>query len=148
MTETTVIAPVVRTVNVSCPVDDAFRIFTREISTWWPTSSHAVHPGAVREIVWEEHEGGEIYEVSTAGERAHWATLTKWEPPTRLVIAWFVNPEMPAPTEVEVRFTAEGVELEHRYWERLGDFAAEKRARYQGGWDTVLQHLVDAVAER
>jgi hypothetical protein len=149
---TTTIAPVTKTLSVNCPAEDAFRLFTRGIATWWPTETHAVHPGAVRDVIWEEHEGGELYEISTAGERAQWATVTAWEPPSRLVIAWSVNPEMPAPTEVEVRFTAEGdttrVELEHRYWERLGDAAPETRARYLHGWDPVLQRFTDRIAAR
>ena len=58
-----------------------------------------------------------------------------------LTIAWKVDPEAAAPTEVEVRFTPDGdgtrVVLEHRHWERLGEGAAGA-GRYDGGWVMVL----------
>lgn len=43
--------------------------------------------------MWEEHEGGEVYELAEGGARARRATVLAWEPPHRLVIAWQVNPE-------------------------------------------------------
>lgn len=150
MSETVTIAPVTKSVHVACGIEQAFRVFTAEIGTWWPLDTHAIHAGAVREVVWEEHEGGEVYEISTAGDKAHWATVLAWEPPARAVIAWHVNPDAAAATEVEVRFAAEAggtrVELEHRGWERLGAQAAEVRGSYEGGWDIVLGELVTHVA--
>jgi hypothetical protein len=70
MTETMTIAPVVKTVHVACGPDRAFEAFTREIGSWWPLETHALHPGKVREVVWEERAGGEIYEMSTEGKGA------------------------------------------------------------------------------
>jgi uncharacterized protein YndB with AHSA1/START domain len=146
MSEATMVAPVVKSVTVDCPVERAFTVFTREIGSWWPTESHALHPGEVERVVWEEAEGGAVYEIATNGERAQWATVLRWEPPHRLVIAWQVNPDRLG-TEVEVRFTADGdrtrVDLEHRGWESLAD-GAEMRAGYDEGWDLVLGQLVDA----
>lgn len=142
MTEMLTVAPVVKSVRVDCDVETAFRTFTRDMTSWWPLETHALHPGAVREVVWEERDGGEVYEISTSGEKAHWATVLAWAPPTRLVLAWHVNPDAPAPTEVDVRFSPDGdgtrVDLEHRYWERLGEGAADTRERYETGWDIVL----------
>jgi hypothetical protein len=151
MTSLATTAPITKTVRVACDPETAFRVFTREIGTWWPTGTHAVRAGAVRELVFEEREGGEVYEVSEEGERAHWATVTAWEPPARLVISWHVNPERAAPTEVEVRFAPDGggtrVVLEHRNWELLGAEGADARERYRSGWDPVLERFV-AVAGR
>jgi uncharacterized protein YndB with AHSA1/START domain len=152
MTETAVIAPIVKSVHVACSPEHAFEVFTREVGSWWPLETHALHPGEVREVVWEEHEGGEVYEISTGGERAHWATVLAWEPPAGLTIAWQVAPEAVAPTEVEVRFVAEAggtrVDLEHRYWERLGATGAAARENYGGddGWETVLGRFVGRLA--
>ncbi len=97
-----------------------------------------------REVIWEEHIGGEVYEVAASGERSRWATVLVWEPPRRLVVAWQVNPERLG-LEVEVTFTgfAEGtlVDLEHRGFESLADGLAA-RASYDPGWDLVLGRLV------
>ena len=153
MTELVTIAPITKTVTVRCDVDTAFRVFTAEIGTWWPTDTHSVHKREVRELVFEEREGGELYEVTRAGKKEHWARVTAWEPPTRLVLAWHVDPgRRAAPTEIEVRFAPEEngtrVELEHRHWERLGVEGQEARASYQSGWDPVLERFVEALAAR
>ena len=149
MTETIATAPITKSAHVRCAVDHALRVFTAEIGTWWPTETHARAPGAVREVVWEEREGGEVYEIEHGGARARWATVLTWEPPHRLVIAWQVNPDRLG-TEIEVRFTPEGVgtrvELEHRLWERLGDAAVELRAGYDTGWDAVFGRFVEQLA--
>jgi hypothetical protein len=148
MSETMAIAPVVKSVDVRRPLDDAFRIFTRELGTWWPTGDHSIS-GDVREVVWEEREGGEVYEVSAAGERAHWATVLTWEPPRRLVLAWKVDPAR-AETEIEVRFTGTDggtrVELTHRGFEAWAAQATEGRDSYDAGWDHVLGRFVAQAA--
>ena len=150
MTETVTLAPVVKSVHVGCGAERAFEVFTREIGSWWPLDQLALHPGEVREVIFEEREGGEVYETSNAGERSHWATVLAWEPPTSFTIAWKVDPDAVAPTEVEVRFTPDGdgtrVVLEHRHWERLGAVAAEARAGYDGGWEMVLGRYVERLA--
>jgi len=147
------IAPVRKSVLVACSPETAFEVFTRQLGSWWPLETHALHPGEVREVVWEEREGGEVYEISTAGEKSHWATVTAWSPPTSLTIAWKVNPAKAA-TEVEVRFIPEGegtrVDLEHRGWEQLGSEAAETRASYgsESGWNMVMERYATAASPR
>src|SRR3990172_5961376 len=84
-----------------------------------------------------------LYEITESGEKAHWAQVLAWEPPRCLVLAWHVNPETPAPTEIEVHFVEDGadtrVELEHRGWERLGEeLGRAGREGYDGGWGTGL----------
>lgn len=141
MSESLVIEVVRKVVTVDCAVEEAFRVFTEDAMSWWPVATHSIHE-TVREIVFEPGEGGEVYEVSTAGEKGHWATVTGWDPPARLVLAWNILERPGEQTEVEVRFTPEGdgtrVELEHRGWEALAEAAAEKRADYDTGWGHVL----------
>jgi uncharacterized protein YndB with AHSA1/START domain len=141
MSESLVIEVVRKVVTVDCAVEEAFRVFTEDAMSWWPVATHSIHE-TVREIVFEPGEGGEVYEVSTAGEKGHWATVTGWDPPARLVLAWNILERPGEETEVEVRFTPEGdgtrVELEHRGWEALAEAAAEKRADYDTGWGHVL----------
>jgi uncharacterized protein YndB with AHSA1/START domain len=146
MTEVTTATPIEKTLTVGCPPEHAFTVFTRQIGSWWPTDTHALHAGEVERVVWEEREGGEVYEIATTGVRGLWATVLTWEPPHRLVIAWQVNPDQ-AGTEIEVRFSAtEGgtrVDLEHRGFENVPD-GGEMRSGYNPGWDLVLGRF-DAV---
>ena len=150
MSDALVIEAVRKTVTVDCVVEEAFRVFTADAISWWPTATHSLYEREVREIVFEEREGGEVYELSSAGEKGHWATVLAWEPPGRLVLAWNVANAEALPTEVEVRFTAEGdgtrVELEHRGWEALAEEGAEKRGNYDTGWEYVLGRYEDRVS--
>ena len=134
-----------KTLTVRCDAEEAFRVFTEDARSWWPVDSHAIHD-EVAAIVFEQHVGGAVYELSASGEKGHWATILAYESPTRLVLSWEVNPRNEA-TEVEVRFTQDGdqttVELEHRGWERITEDAADKRAHYDSGWDFVLGRLVE-----
>ena len=141
MNKTLTIEAVRKTVTVDCTVEEAFRVFTTDAQSWWPTDTHSIH-GDVTKIVFEEREGGEVYEISTSGETGHWATVLTWEPPNRIVLAWNILERDPVATELEVRFLPDGegtrVELEHRGWDALGEAAAQKRDSYETGWDHVL----------
>ena len=142
MNGTLVIEAVRKTVTVDCAVEEAFRVFTAGAQSWWPTESHSIYGSEVREIVFEEHEGGEVYEVSAGGEKGHWATVVSWDPPNRLVLAWNILGREQVGTELEIRFLPDGdstrVELEHRGWDALVEAAEEKRDSYDTGWDYVL----------
>lgn len=146
MSDALVIEVVRKTVTVDCAVEEAFRVFTADALSWWPVESHSIHE-TVSEIVFEPEVGGEVYEVSTSGEKGHWATVLEWEPPSRLVLAWNILHAEQAATEVEVRFVPDGagtrVELEHRGWERLTESGEEKRSSYDSGWDFVLGRYVE-----
>jgi uncharacterized protein YndB with AHSA1/START domain len=147
-TETTV-PPVLRTVTVSRPVEEAFRVFTEETGSWWPLDTHsraATEYGGQgvtsQTVVIEGRVGGRIYEVLSDGTETSWGEVIVWEPPRRLVFAWKPHPRPTPPTEVEVTFTPEDgrtrVDLEHRGWDRLGDVAAAAREEYSEGWQHVL----------
>lgn len=142
MSDALVIEAVRKTVTVDCVVEEAFRVFTTDAISWWPVDSHSINGNEVKEIVFEGREGGEVYEVTADGKRGHWASVLGWEPPNRIVLAWNILERETIPTEVEVRFTAEGdstrVELEHRGWETVAEEASAKRASYDTGWDKVL----------
>jgi uncharacterized protein YndB with AHSA1/START domain len=147
MNDALVIEVVRKAVTVDCSVEEAFRIFTTDALSWWPTHGHSIH-GKVSDIVFEPRAGGEVYELSESGERGHWATVLDWDPPGRLVLAWEVSPGVLG-TEVEVRFLPSDaqtrVELEHRGWERVAELDIEKRDSYDAGWEHVLDKYVDRV---
>ena len=143
MSDVATIAPVRKSVTVACSPERAWQVFAEEPGTWWRLSTHSVHHEKAKELVLEPREGGEMYEIAEGGERAHWARVTVWDPPKRLVLAWHVNPEAAADTEIEVIFTPEGegtrVDLEHRGWELLGLEGQDRRDQYEGGWEPLLQ---------
>jgi uncharacterized protein YndB with AHSA1/START domain len=142
MSDALVIEAVRKTITVDCVVEEAFRVFTTDAISWWPIDSHSIHGDEVSTIVFEEHEGGEVYEITEDGKKGHWASVLAWEPPNRLVLAWNILQREALATEVEVRFTPQDggtrVDLEHRGWENVAEEPAEKRDSYDTGWDHVL----------
>jgi Activator of Hsp90 ATPase homolog 1-like protein len=146
MNDALMIEVVRKSVTVDCAVEEAFRIFSAEPSTWWPAESHSLAGESVREIVFEGREGGEVYELTDTGDKGHWATVIAWDPPNRLVLAWEVTPSVVG-TEVDIRFAPEGqgtrVELEHRGWEQAAEGALAKRDQYDSGWGFVLDKYVE-----
>jgi hypothetical protein len=149
-TETTV-EPVRRTVVVERPVEEAFRVFTEGIGKWWALDVHSLsldRTGAPAEAAFMEGRvGGRLYERMSDGNEADWGRLHVWEPPHRVAFEWFVTG---TPTEVEVRFVAEGdgatrVELVHSGFERLED-AVRRRNGYEEGWGLGLRRYAEAVS--
>jgi uncharacterized protein YndB with AHSA1/START domain len=157
---TDTIPPVLRTVTVRCSVEHAFRVFTEAMGSWWPLaefSRAADEQGdegiTASGIRFEGRVGGRIVEIMSDGTEAPWGEVLEWEPPTRAVFSWKPHPRPIPPTEVEVRFTAEGdstrVDLEHRGWERLGDIGHAGRQEYAKGWPHVIAlfaHAAEASA--
>jgi uncharacterized protein YndB with AHSA1/START domain len=143
-----VIEPIHASVTVRRTPEDAFRIFTKEMGSWWPLQAFSIaedtHGGSVKAetVVFEEREGGRVIEVMSDGTEATWATILAWDPPRRLVLAWKPNLTDQPPTELAVTFTADGDgtrgDVEHRGWERLGAMAEEARSGYGENWDGVL----------
>ena len=141
------IDPIHRSVTVHLAPDEAYRLFTTRMESWWPLDTHGradETDGATTDrLVVEDAAGGRIYEVFSDGTEADWGVVTAWEPPSRVVIDWKPNSEDRPYTEVEVTFTpSDGgtrVDLVHRGWERLGDAdGAEWRERYDSGWAHVF----------
>ncbi len=60
------IEPLRITVEVDCPPEHAFAVWTGRIALWWP-SDHTVSGEADAEIVLEAGVGGRIFERTAAG---------------------------------------------------------------------------------
>ena len=145
----TMIEPVVKSVRVELGRDKAFRLFTGGMGSWWPLETHSIaadtYEGRLtaEDLVFEEHEGGRIYEKLSDGSDHAWGFVQVWDPPARVVFTWKPTLSDGPYTEVEVRFTEtqDGTEvvLEHRGWEALGDIALRQRQGYDSGWPGVLE---------
>lgn len=144
------IEPLRITLEVGCPPEQAFSLWTRRTSTWWPVS-HTVsgHPGL--EVVIEPHVGGRIFERTPDGEEHDWGRVTAWEPPRRLGYLWHLRQDRADATEVEITFLpADGrgtrLSIVHRGWDALGARGADQRERNQRGWGGLLGPFQAAAA--
>lgn len=140
------IEPVRHSIEVACPPDRAFALFTRRMGGWWPhTQTPAANPAV--DVMVEPEVGGRWYEVDAQGTETQWGKVVAFDPPERLILGWQLGKnfkyEPDLLTEVEISFmpTASGgtrVVLEHRDLERFGDYAEERRVQIDGGWPSRL----------
>ena len=150
MTKTSFIAPLVKTATVPCPPERAFDLFTRQISAWWPLSTHSVGLSAACRVDMDRRAGGHITETLPDGATTIWGTVTTWDPPSRVAFTWHPGRDPGDATEVQVVFepAAESrtvVTLLHGGWSARSDGAAA-RSNYQVGWDLVLTGFRDAAS--
>ena len=128
-----------KTVTVRRGVEEAFRLFTDGMGSWWPVKAFSAGGEAAETAVFEPQPGGQIYERHADGTEVPWGVVEAWEPPTRVAFSWGLNG-----SQIEVVFAPEGdgtrVELEHRGWDKLED--EQERNSYDSGWDAILAEYV------
>src|SRR6266498_2361137 len=89
----------------------AFELFTKDMTSWWP-SAHHIGSAPIEQIIVEPWVGGRWYTRHQDGSETSTGFVTLWEPPGRLVITWQIgadwkyHPDLV--TSVEVRFEAVG----------------------------------------
>jgi uncharacterized protein YndB with AHSA1/START domain len=138
------IEPIRVIVELDCPAEHAFEVWTARIGTWWPVDHTATgQPGVA--VILEGRPGGRIFDRTPAGGEHDWGEVLAWEPPARLVYSWHLQRDRADATEVEIRFvrverSRTRVEIEHRAWVRLGADGKAWRDRNRGGWSTLLPH--------
>jgi len=141
-TAATRLAPLQVRVMVTRTPEEAFRLFTEEIHTWWPLATHSVGQAEAETCAFEGRVGGRLFERLRDGGTHTWGTVLAWEPPHRIAFTWHPGRGEETAQRLEVRFTAQGdatrVELENRDWEALGEKAEETRRGYEKGWAFVL----------
>ena len=131
------------TVTVKLPRDEAFRLFTERIGSWWPLSGHSVYEREAVGVTLEPRVGGRLYESSADGRTSDWGTVTVWKPYDHLAVTWHPGYGEEQATLVDVTFS-EGpnggtqVELRHTGWEVHGEIAQEAADTYRSGWPGVL----------
>ena len=151
-------APVRKTINVKASVERAFSVFTEGYDSWWPRS-HKLFEAELAAAIIEGKTGGRCYQRAVDGSECDWGTVTAWEPPRRLVVAWQLDgqwrydPDLAHASEVEITFTPEAggstrVDLEHRHLERHGASASQVHTGVGSplGWGSLPQAFA-AVAE-
>ena len=146
-----VLPSVVKEVVVALPPDDAFRLFTSQMSRWWPMATHSCFTTECQRIEIEQRPGGSVTEVARDGRRASWGAIVDWDPPRRFSMTWHPGNDAALATLVEVSFEparaeACNVRLVHSGWHARGEGAAAVRDGYDHGWDTVLQRYAGSAA--
>jgi uncharacterized protein YndB with AHSA1/START domain len=146
--------------EVTVPIDSerAFRLFTEEIGTWWPSEDYKILEGPVTEV-FEAREGGRWYERGEDGSEFTVGTILVWEPPSRFVMTWQLTPDwsfepdLERATKIEVQFKeleAGGtrVSLEHRGFEAYGEAGAKMRGEVgsEGGWPALMERYKEVAA--
>lgn len=144
------IEPLRLAIEVACPAEHAFAVWTEKTSHWWPVT-HTVTEEPGLEVIFEARSGGRVFERTSAGEEVDWGEIVVWEPPRRLVYLWHINADRADATEVEITFVDQGdattrVEIEHRGWERLGASGQIRRDANRRGWGGLLPHFIAACA--
>jgi hypothetical protein len=142
------IAPVEKTVCVRLEPEDAFDLFTRQLTRWWPLAKYSCGGTDALDVHFEQRVGGAVVERTRSGERHIWGTVTLWEPPHRFAMTWHPAVAVEQATRVTVEFaaTSDGgteVRLRHDGWEVRDQ---KSRDSYDGGWQGVLALFV-AIAE-
>ncbi|MBF6327693.1 SRPBCC domain-containing protein [Nocardia transvalensis] len=113
-----------------------FHTFVRTIATWWPLVPFSAGHEQVREVTFEQFEGGRVYETWSDGTEVDWGHLLLWDPPRRFTMTWTMT--RPA-TEVELSFTELAptltrVTVEHRGWEHLTEAQLAAACSHLGGY--------------
>jgi DNA-binding transcriptional ArsR family regulator len=138
-----------KTVRVRRSVEDAFRIFTERIGSWWPLATHSVFGGDATDAVLEPRVGGRFYERGPSGAESEWGRVLSWEAPHRIAFSMYPGRDDSVATRVDVTFSATDddgtlVVLEHRGWEVHGPEAEKWFRSYDEGWETVLEPFASA----
>lgn len=151
------ISPIVKTIDVRRPARDAFRLFTEEITAWWPIELHSRAKSAKGEkterVTIEPHVGGRVYEALTDGRELDWGEVTAYEPGNVFAMEWRMGRPPEESTQVTVRFESlDGencrVTLTHENWERLGEEGESLRHGYNNGWVAVFEEGFGGFAGR
>jgi uncharacterized protein YndB with AHSA1/START domain len=143
-------ASVKKSVTVNTSVQHAFDVFTKGFDEWWPRSHH-IGKSPMKEAIIESGVGGRCYTKQEDGTESDWGQILEWDPPNRFLMAWQIThewgyePDLAKSSEVEIRFTAQPgggtrVDLEHRYFERMGPAGDTMREGVggPGGWPGLL----------
>jgi len=139
--------PIVKTIEVPCPQQQAFEVFVNEFNTWWPLKYSVSGMGGdiAKSVSIEPKAGGRIVDIGHDDTEHLWGTVNIYDPYALFSMNFHMG--VPAPetaSVVEVRFTvmsAEStrVELTQGNWEAFGDMAADMHAGYGSAWGNIFE---------
>ena len=138
--------PITKTIIVNCAATDAFAVFVKNTSAWWPLDGHAASASqgkAALAVTIEPRLGGAIYETMFDGARDDWGEVLEYSEGKHFAMSWHPGNNKDCPTRLNVTFadTDDGkclVTLVHSGWEAWGKDADDMRDGYDKGWDNVF----------
>ncbi|MEL7116651.1 MAG: SRPBCC domain-containing protein [Pseudomonadota bacterium] len=147
--------PIIKELTVPLTPERAFRLFTEEMSDWWPLDTHSLSASdgdVARAVKVPDHVGAQVEETKPDGSRVPWGRVTEYDPGAAFGMSWHVGQAEDMASHVRVTFTeapnGTQVRLIHDVWETMGPQAKETRAGYDTGWDFVLRDRFGAAVKR
>jgi Activator of Hsp90 ATPase homolog 1-like protein len=136
-----------KSVVLACACERAFALFTERASDWWPELlRHTDDSGSQITLL----ASGRFWERAADGREVELGRVTAWEPPSRLALDFYPGTDALHPTEVVVRFSAEGertrVVVQHRPKVASADLWAAGAPRFERSWELMLEALEHAAA--
>jgi|SRR5215469_8631327 len=127
--------------------DAAFRLFTEEISVWWPAERrHTNDPNSTLHL----NADGRFFERANDGRELELGRVIEWVVPQRIVLDFYIATGPANPTKAEIRFAAEAggtrVTVIHTPTPESEHLWNERAARYERSWEIVLASLSRAAA--
>lgn len=142
--------PIVKTIEVPCNQETAFKVFINEMGSWWPFErfSQSVMRGqTVSSLRVDARQGGRIVEVSSDDTEVLWGTILTFDPNDFLGMDFHIphpSEETRSDSRVDVRFTVLAddrtqVELTQSNWENFGDMAEMVYSGYGTAWGVIFE---------
>lgn len=138
---------------VKASQEHAFKVFTEQFNSWWP-SSHHIGKAELDKAIIEPQAGGRWYERGIDGSETMWGKVLAYEPYSRVLLTWQISAQWQCDpdliTEVEVTFEPQDggtlVTLEHRDLDRYGADAETHKAGLdgEGGWGALIKAFAQA----
>ncbi len=140
--------PLIKTIEVPCGQEEAFRIFVHEMGSWWPLTKRSMSLKAVgqpaKSLRVEPRLGGKIVEIAADDAEHHWGTITAIDPFDSIAMDFHMGMPPDRASLVEVTFAATAddrtrVTLTQSNWEAFGDMAEMLRNSYGPGWAIIFE---------
>jgi len=77
-------------ITVAADVERAFKVFTEQMSSWWPRERR-INDAPMAAAIVEPRIGGRWYEVGTDGSQCEWGMVLAWDPPHHLAVTWHLD---------------------------------------------------------
>jgi len=142
-----VLEPIVKTIEVPCSQEKAFKVFVNEMGTWWPLDKRSMSMKSgkpAKSLRIEPKQGGKIVEIGHDDTEHLWGTIKSYDPYDSIALDFHMGLPAENASLVEVRFTAlqqerTRVELTQSNWEAFGDMAEMMRRGYGSGWVIIFE---------